>query len=140
MYFQTISFHPFKFTRFIIYSFVFMFCFSYDVICYEIIFIIHEIYYLFSSFEHLLIPVFFLCSISEGDPHNYLTYFKRGTVYLALGKAKFALLDFDKVLELKPDFHSVKFTIFHLHRHLLLLLGFKIISTVPGMFQKNIIF
>lgn len=44
----------------------------------------------------------------EGDPDNYLTYFKRGTVYLALGKAKFALLDFDKVLELKPDFHSAR--------------------------------
>ncbi|XP_050455607.1 dnaJ homolog subfamily C member 3 [Cataglyphis hispanica] len=40
----------------------------------------------------------------EGDPTNYLTYYKRGTVYLALGKAKFALLDLDKVLELKPDF------------------------------------
>ncbi|XP_011707323.1 PREDICTED: dnaJ homolog subfamily C member 3 [Wasmannia auropunctata] len=40
----------------------------------------------------------------EGDPSNYLTYYKRGTVYLALGKAKFALLDLDKVLELKVDF------------------------------------
>ncbi|XP_077258319.1 dnaJ homolog subfamily C member P58IPK [Temnothorax americanus] len=40
----------------------------------------------------------------EGDPSNYLTYYKRGTVYLALGKAKFALLDLDKVLELKADF------------------------------------
>jgi len=42
--------------------------------------------------------------LSEGDPSNYLTYYKRGTVYLALGKAKFALLDLDKVLELKADF------------------------------------
>lgn len=33
-----------------------------------------------------------------------MTYYKRGTVYLALGKAKFALFDLDKVLELKPDF------------------------------------
>ncbi|XP_043464667.1 dnaJ homolog subfamily C member 3 [Leptopilina heterotoma] len=40
----------------------------------------------------------------DGDPNNYLTYFKRGTVYLALGKAKFALLDFERLLELKPDF------------------------------------
>ncbi|GAB1866921.1 DnaJ-like protein subfamily C member 3 [Camponotus japonicus] len=40
----------------------------------------------------------------EGDPTNYLTYYKRGTVYLALGKAKFALLDLNKVLELKVDF------------------------------------
>ncbi|XP_053978717.1 dnaJ homolog subfamily C member 3 [Hylaeus anthracinus] len=44
----------------------------------------------------------------EGDPNNYLTYYKRGTVYLALGKAKFALLDLDKVLVLKPDFTSAR--------------------------------
>ncbi|XP_063634126.1 dnaJ homolog subfamily C member 3 [Cydia splendana] len=44
----------------------------------------------------------------EGDPHNYLTYFKRGTVYYALGKAKFALQDFTKVLELKADFTSAQ--------------------------------
>ncbi|CAG4976823.1 unnamed protein product [Parnassius apollo] len=44
----------------------------------------------------------------EGDPNNYLTYFKRGTVYYALGKAKFALQDFTKVLELKPDFTSAQ--------------------------------
>lgn len=47
--------------------------------------------------------MFFKC-FPEGDPTNYLTYYKRGTVYLALGKAKFALLDLDKVLELQPDF------------------------------------
>lgn len=46
--------------------------------------------------------------LSEGDPSNYLTYYKRGTVYLALGKAKFALLDLDKVLELKADFTLAK--------------------------------
>jgi DnaJ homolog subfamily C member 3 len=40
----------------------------------------------------------------EGDSRNYLTYFKRGTVYLALGKAKLALSDLDRVLELRPDF------------------------------------
>ena len=49
-------------------------------------------------------PVFKSQFLSEGDPSNYLTYYKRGTVYLALGKAKFALLDLDKVLELKADF------------------------------------
>lgn len=37
-----------------------------------------------------------------------MTYYKRGTVYLALGKAKFALLDLDRVLELKPDFTSAR--------------------------------
>lgn len=46
--------------------------------------------------------------VVEGDPNNYLTYYKRGTVYLALGKAKFALLDLDKVLQLKPDFTSAR--------------------------------
>ncbi|XP_033225841.1 dnaJ homolog subfamily C member 3 [Belonocnema kinseyi] len=44
----------------------------------------------------------------EGDPNNYLTYYKRGTVYLALGKAKFALLDLEKVLDLKPDFTAAR--------------------------------
>lgn len=44
----------------------------------------------------------------EGDPSNYLTYFKRGTVYLALGKAKFAINDFSRVLELKPDFLAAR--------------------------------
>lgn len=45
----------------------------------------------------------------EGDPKNYLTYFKRGTVYLAMGKAKFAILDLNKVLELKPDFTGARY-------------------------------
>lgn len=44
---------------------------------------------------------------SEGDPKNYLTYYKRGTVYLALGKSKSAIADLDKVLEYKPDFLAV---------------------------------
>lgn len=44
----------------------------------------------------------------EGDPDNYLTFFKRGTVYLALGKSKFAILDFNRVLELKPDFTAAR--------------------------------
>ncbi|XP_047107810.1 dnaJ homolog subfamily C member 3 [Schistocerca piceifrons] len=44
----------------------------------------------------------------EGDPANYLTYFKRATVYLALGKSKFALMDLDRVLELKPDFTAAR--------------------------------
>lgn len=44
----------------------------------------------------------------EGDPNNYLTYFKRGTVYLALGKARFALSDLTKVLELRPEFLAAR--------------------------------
>jgi lipoprotein NlpI len=70
----------------------------------------------------VLVQNVFLCFIIchyflEGDPNNYLTYFKRGTVYLALGKSKFALMDLDKVLQLKPDFTSVSiFSIKELHR------------------------
>lgn len=45
---------------------------------------------------------------SEGDPSNYLTYFRRATVYLAMGKSKSALPDLDKVVELKPDFNAVR--------------------------------
>lgn len=45
---------------------------------------------------------------SVEDPNNYLTYYKRGTVYLALGKAKSALSDFDKVIDLKPDFVAAR--------------------------------
>lgn len=44
----------------------------------------------------------------EGDSKNYLTYFKRGTVYLALGKAKLAISDLDRALELKPDFSGAR--------------------------------
>ncbi|GJQ80860.1 putative dnaJ homolog subfamily C member 3-like [Trypoxylus dichotomus] len=51
----------------------------------------------------------------EGDPNNYLTYFKRGTVYLALGKARNALSDLDKVLELKPDFTAARISRGNVH-------------------------
>jgi DnaJ homolog subfamily C member 3 len=44
----------------------------------------------------------------EGDNTNYLTYFKRATVYLALGKAKLAIQDLDRALELKPDFSTAR--------------------------------
>lgn len=44
----------------------------------------------------------------EGDPNNYLTLFKRGTVYLAMGKTRFAIQDFTRVLELKPDFTAAR--------------------------------
>lgn len=54
-------------------------------------------------------------SAVDGDPTNYLTFFKRGTVYLALGKAKNALGDFDRVLELKPDFTAARIERGHIH-------------------------
>ena len=40
----------------------------------------------------------------EGDPGNYLTLYRRATVYLGLGRAKLALDDINRVLEIKPDF------------------------------------
>jgi DnaJ family protein C protein 3 len=43
------------------------------------------------------------------DPKNYLAYFRRATVYLAMGKSKSALPDLSKVIELKPDFIAVRF-------------------------------
>lgn len=43
-------------------------------------------------------------SAVDGDPKNYLTYFKRATVLLALGRFKAALPDLNKVVELRPDF------------------------------------
>ena len=45
--------------------------------------------------------------VSEGDPDNFLTYFKRATVLLAMGRSKSALPDLDRVLELRPDFFQV---------------------------------
>jgi DnaJ family protein C protein 3 len=40
------------------------------------------------------------------DPQNYLTIFKRGAAYLALGKSTQAERDFNRVLELKPGFEG----------------------------------
>jgi DnaJ family protein C protein 3 len=54
-------------------------------------------------------------SAVEGDPNNYLTYFKRGTVYLALGKAKNAISDFDLVLDMKPDFTAARISRGNIH-------------------------
>ncbi|KAL4783970.1 hypothetical protein BJX76DRAFT_240706 [Aspergillus varians] len=40
------------------------------------------------------------------DPTNYLTVFQRGAAYLSLGRRSHARDDFDRVLQLKPDFES----------------------------------
>ncbi|KAI2779320.1 DnaJ-domain-containing protein [Daldinia loculata] len=40
------------------------------------------------------------------DPNDYLTYFKRATTYLSLGRTSQATSDFNKVLQLKPDFEG----------------------------------
>ncbi|EOO02527.1 putative and tpr domain-containing protein [Phaeoacremonium minimum UCRPA7] len=40
------------------------------------------------------------------DPHDYLTFFKRATTYLSLGRTSQATEDFNKVLSLKPGFEG----------------------------------
>lgn len=44
----------------------------------------------------------------DGDPKNYQAYYRRATVYLAMGKSKSALPDLSRVIELKPDFTSAR--------------------------------
>ncbi|XP_055937905.1 dnaJ homolog subfamily C member 3-like [Argiope bruennichi] len=44
----------------------------------------------------------------EADPYNYLTYYTRATVYLAIGRIASAIKDLTKVIELKPDFASAR--------------------------------
>lgn len=43
----------------------------------------------------------------EADPNNYIAFFRRAAVYLGMGKAKAALPDLSKVIELKTDFTAV---------------------------------
>ena len=45
--------------------------------------------------------------ISDADPNNYMSYYKRATVFLALGRSRPALADLDKVIQIKNDFLSV---------------------------------
>ncbi|KAI1735171.1 DnaJ domain-containing protein [Xylaria scruposa] len=40
------------------------------------------------------------------DPSDYLTFFKRATTYLSLGRTSQATSDFNKVLELRPGFEG----------------------------------
>ncbi|KAJ8393845.1 hypothetical protein AAFF_G00055740 [Aldrovandia affinis] len=44
----------------------------------------------------------------DGDSKNYMAYYRRATVYLAMGKSKSALPDLSKVIELKPDFTAAR--------------------------------
>uniref|UniRef100_A0A0S7F1I3 DNJC3 n=1 Tax=Poeciliopsis prolifica TaxID=188132 RepID=A0A0S7F1I3_9TELE len=43
-------------------------------------------------------------SAVEGDSENYLTYYKRAAVFLAMGRSKSALPDLTRAIQLKPDF------------------------------------
>lgn len=54
-----------------------------------------------------LLHILFHLKSPDGDPSNYLTYFKRAAVYLAIGQARKAIPDLDKTVELKTDFHQV---------------------------------
>ncbi|XP_077200015.1 dnaJ homolog subfamily C member 3 [Paroedura picta] len=44
----------------------------------------------------------------EGDSDNYFAYYRRATVYLAMGKSKAAIRDLSRVVELKQDFTSAR--------------------------------
>ncbi len=45
---------------------------------------------------------------TDADPNNYMSYYRRGTVFLAMGRFKSALSDLNKVIELKPDFSAAR--------------------------------
>uniref|UniRef100_A0A665TTT0 DnaJ homolog subfamily C member 3 n=1 Tax=Echeneis naucrates TaxID=173247 RepID=A0A665TTT0_ECHNA len=47
-------------------------------------------------------------AVVDGDPKNYMAYYRRATVFLAMGKSKSALPDLSRVIELKPDFTSAR--------------------------------
>ncbi|NP_001080099.1 DnaJ heat shock protein family (Hsp40) member C3 L homeolog precursor [Xenopus laevis] len=53
-------------------------------------------------------------SAIDGDPDSYVAYYRRATVYLAMGKSKAAIPDLSKVIELKPDFTSARLQRGHL--------------------------
>ncbi len=56
------------------------------------------------QFEYPCIQIVSSSIISDADPSNYMSYYKRATVFMALSRSRPALTDLDKVIELKPDF------------------------------------
>lgn len=44
----------------------------------------------------------------NGDPSNYLSYFKRAAVYLAMGKMKSAIPDLGEAINLNPEFKTAR--------------------------------
>merc|ERR1719367_624582 len=44
----------------------------------------------------------------DADPNNYMSYYKRATVFLALSRSRPALADLDKVIQLKSDFGAAR--------------------------------
>jgi len=57
-------------------------------------------------------------SFLDKDGNNYMAYFKRATVFLAMGRIKQAARDLDQVLELKPDFDNVRGQNFVIEEHI----------------------
>lgn len=55
-----------------------------------------------------ILTSFLLLFFSDGDPSNYLSYYRRATVYLALGRSRPGLQDLDDVIRLKPDFTAAR--------------------------------
>jgi DnaJ family protein C protein 3 len=43
----------------------------------------------------------------EKDPNDHVTYFRRASAYMIIGRNEHAIRDFDKVLQLKKDNHNV---------------------------------
>ncbi|KAK1341983.1 hypothetical protein QTO34_016735 [Cnephaeus nilssonii] len=50
----------------------------------------------------------------DGDPDNYVAYYRRATAFLAMGKSKAALPDLTRVIELKMDFTAARLQRGHL--------------------------
>ena len=44
----------------------------------------------------------------DADPNNYMSYYRRATVFLALSRSRPALADLDKVISLKADFINAR--------------------------------
>ena len=44
----------------------------------------------------------------DADPNNYMSYYKRATVFLALSRPRPALADLDKVIQIKNDFMAAR--------------------------------
>jgi DnaJ family protein C protein 3 len=56
-------------------------------------------------FSFIFNVFFYIVSfVLDADPSNYMSYYKRATVFLALSRSRPALADLDKVLQLKADF------------------------------------
>uniref|UniRef100_A0A8C5GGC6 DnaJ homolog subfamily C member 3 n=1 Tax=Gouania willdenowi TaxID=441366 RepID=A0A8C5GGC6_GOUWI len=47
-------------------------------------------------------------SAVDGDSKNYLTFYKRAAVFLAMGRSKSALPDLSRAIQLKPDFLAAR--------------------------------